>query len=152
MASIEEKLTEMLAPTVEALGYELLGIEYLRSGRHSTLRLFIDHANGISVDDCATVSHQVSGVLDVEDPISSEYHLEVSSPGMDRPLFSAAQFARFVGQDAQVQLRIPMQNRRKWKGEIQAVDGEMITLLVDGQAISFAFPNVAKANIVPRFD
>ena len=83
MAKLEEKLTEMLEPGVEALGFELVGIEFVRAGKHSILRVFIDHENGITVDDCADVSHQVSAILDVEDPISTEYNLEVSSPGMD---------------------------------------------------------------------
>ena len=77
MAKLEEKLTEMLEPGVEArLGFELVGIEFVRAGKHSILRVFIDHENGITVDDCADVSHQVSAILDVEDPISTEYNLE----------------------------------------------------------------------------
>ena len=87
MAKFEHKLTEMLRHAVEEVGKELLGIEYISAGNNSVLRLFIDHENGIDVDDCAEVSRQVGAILDVEDPISSEFNLDVSSPGLDRPLF-----------------------------------------------------------------
>jgi ribosome maturation factor RimP len=120
----------MISAPVEALGYELVGIEFLR-GRQSTLRIYIDSENGITVEDCADVSHQVSAVLDVEDPISVAYSLEVSSPGLDRPLFTAAQFTQFIGEEVSLVLRIAMQNRRKWQGIIKTVDGEMITVTVE---------------------
>ena len=98
LSKLEQRLSEMLNPAVEALGFELLGVEFVRAGKHSILRVYIDHENGINVDDCADVSHQVSAVLDVEDPINTEYNLEVSSPGMDRPLFKAAHYAQVVGE------------------------------------------------------
>ena len=97
MSTIDNRITEMLEPAVEAAGYELVGIEFIRAGKHSILRLFIDHENGIDVDACVEVSHQVSAVLDVEDPISTLYTLEVSSPGMDRPLFKAHHYAGRIG-------------------------------------------------------
>ena len=86
----EERLRRLLEPAVEGFGYELLGVQLLAQGHHSKLRVYIDSEEGITVDDCARVSHQVSGVLEVEDPIPGQYTLEVSSPGMDRPLFRAA--------------------------------------------------------------
>ena len=92
MAKFEQKLTDMLRPAVEETGKELLGVEFISAGNNSVLRLFIDHENGIDVDDCAEVSRQVGAILDVEDPISSEYNLEVSSPGVDKPLFDMAHF------------------------------------------------------------
>ena len=98
MASKEQQLIEMLKPVVEALGYEFWGLEYIAQGKNSVLRIFIDGENGINVDDCAAVSRQVSGVMDVEDPISSEYNLEVSSPGLDRPIFTLEQFESIVGE------------------------------------------------------
>ncbi len=152
MATLEQRLTELLdAPTV-ALGYELWGIEFIRAGKHSTLRVYIDHANGISVDDCAEVSHQVSALLDVEDPITTEYYLEVSSPGMDRPLLKPEHFARYIGQVATVTLRMAVNNRRKYKGTIKQVDGEMITLTIDGRDEILAFANIQQANLIPNFD
>jgi len=91
VASKEQQLSDMLETTVEALGFELWGVEYLSQGRHSVLRIYIESENGITVDDCAAVSEQVGSVLDVEDPVTGEYTLEVSSPGMDRLLFKLAQ-------------------------------------------------------------
>jgi ribosome maturation factor RimP len=150
LSTLEQKLTEMISAPVEALGYELVGIEFLR-GRQSTLRIYIDSENGITVEDCADVSHQVSAVLDVEDPISVAYSLEVSSPGLDRPLFTAAQFAQFIGEEVSLVLRIAMQNRRKWQGIIKTVDGEMITVTVEEKDEVFALSNIQKANLVPHF-
>jgi len=152
LASLEERLTEMLAPSVEDLGYELVGVEYVRAGKHSTLRVYIDQEEGILVDDCAAVSRQVSAIMDVEDPITNEYTLEVSSPGMERPLFNAAQYAAFLGEEVKIQLRMPIQNRRRWKGVISSVDGEIISVSVEGKEERFALSNIQKANIVPKFD
>ena len=152
MASLEERLTDMLAPSVEDLGYELVGVEYVRAGKHSTLRVYIDQEEGILVDDCAAVSRQVSAIMDVEDPITNEYTLEVSSPGLERPLFNAAQYAAFVGEEVKMQLRMPIQNRRRWKGVISSVDGEIISVAVEGKEERFALSNIQKANIVPKFD
>ena len=150
MSTLEQKLTEMISAPVEALGYELVGIEFIR-GRQSTLRIYIDSDKGITVDDCADVSHQVSAVLDVEDPISVAYSLEVSSPGLDRPLFAAKHYMQFIGEEVSVVLRIAMQNRRKWQGIIKTVDGEMITVTVEGKDEVFALSNIQKANLVPHF-
>ncbi|BDH44466.1 ribosome maturation factor RimP [Salmonella enterica subsp. enterica serovar Choleraesuis] len=150
MSTLEQKLTEMITAPVEALGYELVGIEFVR-GRTSTLRIYIDSEDGITVDDCADVSHQVSAVMDVEDPITVAYHLEVSSPGLERPLFTAAHYERFLGEEAVVVLRMAVQNRRKWQGIIKAVEGEMITVTVDGKDETFALSNIQKANLVPHF-
>ncbi len=151
LASLEQQLTQLLVEPVEALGFELLGVEFVRAGKHSVLRLYIDRPDGISVDDCAQVSYQVSAVLDVEDPITSEYHLEVSSPGMDRPLFKSSHFTRFIGKEVKLTVRIAISNRRNWKGRIKAVEGEMITLTVDGKDQIFAMSNIQKANLVPEF-
>lgn len=152
MATLEQRLTELLDAPIVALGYELWGIEFIRAGKHSTLRVYIDHANGISVDDCAEASHQVSALLDVEDPITTEYYLEVSSPGMDRPLLKPEHFARYIGQVATVILRMAVNNRRKYKGTIKQVDGEMITLTIDGRDEILAFANIQQANLIPNFD
>ena len=116
MSSKLEQLQAMLAPVIEALGYECWGIEYISQGRHSLLRVYIDHSNGILVEDCEKVSRQVSGILDVEDPIPGEYTLEVSSPGMDRPLFTLEQFNAFVGEQVKIRLRSPYEGRRNFQG------------------------------------
>ena len=98
-----------------------------------TVRLFIDKDGGVGVDDCADVSRQVSAILDVEDPIADKYNLEVSSPGLDRPLFTLEQFQRYVGEDIAVHLRIPVLDRRKWQGKLEKIENDMLTLIVDGQ-------------------
>jgi len=152
LASLEERITEMLAPSVEDLGYELVGIEYIRAGKHSTLRVYIDQEQGILVDDCAAVSRQVSAIMDVEDPITNEYTLEVSSPGMNRPLFKAEHYQTFAGDEVKIQLRMPIQNRRRWKGVIVSAEDGIICLNVDGREERFALSNIQKANIVPKFD
>jgi ribosome maturation factor RimP len=150
LSTLEQKLTELITDPVEALGYELVGIEFVR-GRTSTLRIYIDSEKGITVDDCADVSHQVSAVMDVEDPITVAYNLEVSSPGMERPLFTAEHYLRFIGEEVSLVLRIAVQNRRKWQGIIKSVEGEMITVTVQDKDEVFALSNIQKANIVPQF-
>lgn len=146
-----ETLTAMLAPAVEAVGFELWGLEFFQQGRRSVLRLYIDGAEGVGVDDCAVVSHQVSGVLDVEDPIAGEYTLEVSSPGWDRPLFTLAQFARYSGGVVSIRLASPLNGRRKYKGVIQQTTADSIELLVDGTSVSIPFVSIDKANLEPEF-
>ncbi|MBY5992698.1 ribosome maturation factor RimP [Ferrimonas balearica] len=151
MSTMEQRLTEMLTEPVEALGYQLWGIQFVRAGNHSTLRLFIEHENGITVDDCAAVSRQVGAVLDVEDPISTEYNLEVSSPGLDRPLFTAAHYERYIGNEAVLVLNMPMDGKRKWQGEIVAVEGDMVTLRHNDSDQVLALPNVQKAHLIHKF-
>jgi ribosome maturation factor RimP len=151
LANIEQQLTDIIQEPVNALGFELVGVEYIR-GRYPVLRVYIDSENGITVDNCADVSRQISSVLDVEDPIKDAYNLEVSSPGMDRPLFTIEHYQRFVGEEVAISLRIAVANRRKWKGRIKSIDNEMITLTVDDNDEVFAFSNIQKANIVPNFN
>jgi ribosome maturation factor RimP len=142
----------MLISPVEAIGFELVGVEFMRAGKHSTLRVYIDHPEGISVDHCAEVSRQVSAVLDVEDPISTEYNLEVSSPGMDRPLFKELHYQTCIDEVVSVKLRMPMDNRRNFKGKLLAVEDGMLTIEVDGQKFVLAFANIEKGNLVASFD
>ncbi|CBY80844.1 conserved hypothetical protein [Haemophilus influenzae F3031] len=141
----------MLQDAVEDLGCELWGIECQRMGRFMTVRLFIDKDGGVTVDDCADVSRQVSAILDVEDPIADKYNLEVSSPGLDRPLFTLPQFERYIGQDIAVHLRIPVMERRKWQGKLERIEKDMITLIVDDQEQILVFGNIQKANVVAKF-
>lgn len=150
MAKLEQ-LQEMLAPTISALGFELWGLEFLGQGRHSVLRIFIDREAGISVDDCAEVSHQVSAILDVEDPISGEYTLEVSSPGMDRPLFTLEQYAQFIGHGINVRLRAPFDGRRKFNGVLSAVEGDEVVVVVDENEYVLPIETIDKAHVVPKF-
>jgi len=153
-----DKATEiamLLAPTVQSLGLELLGVEYLPAPGGALLRLYIDvpadagEERTVGIEDCEATSREVSAQLDVADPISGHYTLEVSSPGVDRPLFTAAQFARFMGETAKVTLKLPQDGRRRLQGAITAVDGDAITFDVDGNAFVVAIDNIEKARLVP---
>lgn len=152
MSSKLEELQALLAPVVEALGYQCWGIEFLSQGRHSLLRVYIDHANGILVEDCEKVSRQLSGVLDVEDPVASEYTLEVSSPGMDRPLFTIEQFAAHTGEQVKIKLRTPFDGRRNFQGLLRGVEEQDVVVLVDDHEYLLPIDSIDKANIVPSFD
>ena len=146
------QLAELVRRTVEALGYEHWGLELLSRPRAGhLLRVYIDSADGIGLADCEKVSHQLSGVLDVEDPIRGEYVLEVSSPGMDRPLFEKEQFERFKGQLARVKLSVALEGRSNFKGTISGVEGDRIVMLVDGEPVRLPFSQIAAARLVPQF-
>ena len=144
-------LHELIEPGVTSLGFELWGIEYLAHGAHSVLRVYIDAEHGITVDDCAKVSHQISGVLDVEEPISGQYNLEVSSPGLDRPLFTLAQFVAFTGHKVEVRLRVPFEGRRKFKGLLNGVEGDEVLVIVDKEEYLLPIDSIDRANVVPQF-
>lgn len=151
MLQKEREVFELLKPTVQGLGYALWGVEYLAQGKHSILRLFIDHENGISLDDCEAVSLQVSAVLDVEDPISGQYNLEVSSPGMDRILFFPEQYQYYCNELLQVWLKVPMDGKRKLKGLLKQADANAIVLEEAGEEVTLSFDSVKKAQVIPQF-
>ncbi len=153
MSAKLQQLETILKPVVEGLGYELWGIEYRSRGHQSLLRVFIDDTDvGVGVDDCEKVSRQISGVLDVEDPIQSEYTLEVSSPGMDRPLFRSEQFSAFVGHKVQIRLRMAFEGRRKFQGLLKGVEGQDVIVEVDDHEYLLPFDSIERANIVPVFE
>ena len=151
MASKHDTLVKLLTPVVESLGCELWGLEYMSQGRHSTLRLYIESPDGIGLEECEKVSRQVSSVMDVEDPITGEYSLEVSSPGLDRPLYSLEQFQRYIGERLNVKLRSAFDGRRKFSGQLKGIENEEIILVVDGHEYLLPIELIEKANIVPRF-
>ncbi|MGV8959260.1 MAG: ribosome maturation factor RimP [Stenotrophomonas sp.] len=157
MSDKATEIANLLSPTAQALGLDLLGVEYLTAPGGATLRLYIDvpldeqPERIINVDDCERVSREVSAQLDVEDPITGNYTLEVSSPGVDRPLFTLEQFQRHLGESAKVVLKLPQDGRRRLQGEIAAIDGEQetVTFIVDGKPFITAFDNIDKARIIP---
>ena len=149
MATKDQQITDMLETTIEALGFELWGVEYLSQGRHSLGRIYIDAPNGITVDDCATVSEQVGGVFDVEGPITGEYTLEVSSPGMDRLLFKLEQYPGYVGEIVELRLRGAFEGRRKFKGVLQGIEGEDVVIQVDDHEYLLPHSAIEKARIQP---
>jgi ribosome maturation factor RimP len=147
-----QNLVGLIAPVVTAMGYELLGIEYMRRGRESLLRIYIDKAGGIVLADCEAVSRQVTGLLDVEDPIQGTYHLEVSSPGLDRPLFTLSQFAQFRGRVARVTLSSKLEGRRKLSGTITATGADFVVMDVDGREYQVPAALIEQARLVPSPD
>ena len=144
------EIAAMLAPTVQALGLELLGVEFAPTGNSALLRLYIDAPErGVGIEDCEAVSREVSAQLDVEDPIASQYTLEVSSPGIDRPLFTPAQFARFTGEQAKLTLRVPVDGRRRFQARILGADGDDVLLAHEAGDMRVAHANIEKAKLVP---
>ena len=158
MTDKANEISALLAPTVASLGLELLGAEYLPSPGGAVLRLYIDVPSAetgernVGIEECEAVSREVSAQLDVEDPISGNYTLEVSSPGVDRPLFALAQYARFAGETAKVGLKLPQDGRRRLQGRIERVDGQTIVFDLDGQPFPVAFDNIDKAKLVPDWE
>ncbi len=145
-------LTELVRGAVDALGYELVGVEYLaRPKAGHLLRIYIDTEQGVGLKDCEKVSHQVSGALEVEDPIKSDYALEVSSPGFDRPLFELAHFERYVGRQARVKLNAALNGRSNYRGLILEVGEDDVVLQVEGEAVHLPFAQMASARLVPEF-
>lgn len=143
-------LRDLLEPAVVALGCELVGIEYHPSGRHSLLRVYIDKPEGVTVDDCSAVSYQVSGLLDVEDPIPGQYTLEVSSPGLDRPLFLARDFERFAGQQVKVRMRFPIEGQRNFLGLLCGLQEQQVVIEEqDGKRVSLPLEQIEQARLVP---
>ena len=153
MAKIADKVISIINPSIEDLGYELLGIEYVPSGKHSILRLYIDSEDGIGVDDCEIVSRQVSAIMDVEDPITGQYNLEVSSPGIERPLFVVAHYMRFLGHDVRLRTFRPIEGRRNFTGAIGSVSekSNSLELVTELGPVTLDLDLIEKANLVAHF-
>ncbi len=145
------ELRKLLEPAVSALGFELVGVEFI-AGRRGLLRVYIDSEDGITVDDCQSVSHQVSGLLDVEDPIRGQYSLEVSSPGLDRPLFRAADFERFAGHEVRLRLVAPLEGRRKFRGVLAGLRDGRVVVQVEEQELVVGLEEIDEARLVPDYD
>lgn len=148
---LSERIESMLAPVVARLGCELIDVEFESKGKHSVLRLFIDSESGVTLDDCARVSDGVSGTLDVEDPIPGEYHLEVSSPGLDRPLKRPDHFRRFAGEHVRIVMRKGYVGRRRLKGALAGMDNEDVLVTVDGEDHRLPLADIESARLVPDF-
>ncbi|MCK7498729.1 MAG: ribosome maturation factor RimP [Comamonadaceae bacterium] len=146
-----QKLKRVLAAVVETMGYELVGVEFHTGRASPLLRVYIDGENGITLDDCQRVSHQLGGVLDVEDPISGRYTLEISSPGLDRPLFEARHFVRFAGSEVRLQLREPLEGRRKLIGRLLGMrDDDVVIVDSEGREWRVPLERIEKARLVPE--
>nr|WP_320166728.1 ribosome maturation factor RimP [uncultured Methylophaga sp.] len=146
--AITDQIEQLVESSIETLGYELVGIEYIQGGPDPILRIYIDAEQGIGIEDCERVSHQVSGILDVEEPIRSAYVLEVSSPGFDRPLFKARDFERFKGTEAKITMKLPVAGRRNFKGVLEGFSDGEILIEVDGEVYALPLAKLAKARLV----
>ncbi len=144
-----EDLTKLLEPAIERLGFELSDLEVKHGGRDGLIRLFIDKADGVGLEDCETVSRQVSALLDVEDPLPGHYVLEVSSPGLDRRLTKLEHFQRFMGEEVQVKLRLPIAGRKNFRGALRAADKENIDVEVDGESHRLPIATIQSARLIP---
>ena len=151
MVSKHGQLENLLAPVVKSFGCELWGLDFFSQGKRSLLRLYIEKPGGVSLEDCERVSRQVSSILDVEDPIAKGYTLEVSSPGMDRPLFNLEQYRAYIGSEISLRLRTPFEGRRKFTGVLHAIEDDEVVLQVGEDEYLLPFELIEKANVVPNF-
>ncbi|MDA0823046.1 MAG: ribosome maturation factor RimP [Proteobacteria bacterium] len=149
--AVLDALTALLEPTVSGLGYELLGVERQPTAGGTLIRLYIDSSEGIVVDDCATVSRQVGDVLEVEEAVSGAYTLEVSSPGLDRPLFTPAQYRVFIGSHVKVRLRTIVNGRRRLAGLLAAATDEYLTISIGEDDIDVPYNVVERARLDPQW-
>lgn len=151
MAAKESALQALIEPVVTALGLELWGLEYVSHAKQTLVRIYIDSDNGIDVDQCAAVSRQVASIFDVEDPIAGEYTLEVSSPGMARPLFTLQQYRDLAGEHVKLKLRSAFEGRRNFSGQLVGVEEDDVVIVVDDHEYLLPFELIDKANVVPQF-
>ena len=142
---MQEELEQLLSPVINDMGYELWGCEYLSQGKHSVLRIYIDKQDGIGIEDCQQVSKQVSALLDVEDPIPGNYSLEISSPGIPRPLFKSSQYQIYIGQVVHVKTYKPIQGKRKLEGILISASDSVLVLSINNEYQEILFSNIAKA-------
>ena len=147
MSARNKELGNLLEPAINALGCSLWGIEYVPQGKHSLVRVYLEKEGGINVEDCAQVSRQISSIFDVEDPISGEYTLEVSSPGLDRVLYSLDQYKEYLGWHVRIRLRENFENRRKFTGQLKAIVDEELVLIIGDEEYTIPFELVEKANL-----
>jgi len=149
MNPVAQQVTSLIEPVIAGLEYELVGVEYGNQGRGMLLRVYIDHVDGITVDDCAKISRRVSALMDVEDVISGHYDLEVSSPGLDRPLFTQAQYASFVTRHIKIVMAVPQMGRRRFSGELKGINDGVIEIEVDNEIYDLPLAQVASARLIP---
>jgi len=152
MAGMNDELEQLLRPAIEDLGLELVGIEFSSGAGGSLLRVYIDEPEqGVSIDDCERASREISALLDVNDPVAGRYTLEVSSPGLERPLFTMEHFRRFAGEQVKISVSLPVDGRRRFQGRIDDVEDDRITIDQDGTPVTIAHACVGKARLVPDY-
>jgi ribosome maturation factor RimP len=150
LATIEQRVAELVAPVLEEKGIELWGVKLINNPKRTTLQIFIDKKDGgVTIDDCTNVSLELNGIMDVEDLFNHPYFLEVSSPGLDRYLFTFDQVCAYTGREMNVEVSMPIANRRRFRGILEKVDGDLLFLKVDNDVYEIAWPNVSKAQLIP---
>ena len=147
MDTLEKKLTDMFSPVIESMGFELVAVEVSGDGGRAVMRVFIDSPDGITVDNCADISYQVSGILDVEDPLRGKYTLEVSSPGLDRPLVTLEHFNQFMGERMKIRCFEPVLGRKRFTGRLESIENETLIIAVDNEVYEIPLEIVEKANL-----
>jgi len=150
MASKKE-LEGLIAPVVESFGCELWGIDFTPFKQSALLRVFIDKASGVTLDDCSNISHQLSGMLDVEDPIQLPYRLEVSSPGVERPLLRLEHYLRYQSAEVKIRLKWPINGQRNFTGSIESADEDNVVLRVEGEKLELPFEAIGRGRLVIDF-
>jgi len=148
----DEELNALLAPLISDLGLELVGIEFSPGHGGSLLRVYVDAPERpVTIDDCERASREISALLDVNDPVAGRYTLEVSSPGLDRALFTPEQFARFIGEAVKINVNLPLDGRRRFHGKIKEIMDDRIVIEQDGTPVAIAHANIAKARLAPDY-
>ncbi len=144
-----QNLTQLFEPVICSMGYELVGIEFIDRGQQGILRVYIDREAGVDIEDCASISHQLSAILDVEEPIQQAYDLEISSPGVDRPLFKREDYERFSGRKVKIKLAVALDGRRNFKGKLQGVsESRNVSIVIDDEVFEIPLSDIAKANLI----
>ena len=141
-------LSNILRPVVEGMGYIYWGLQFHDHGRRSLLRVYIDHLDGVTLDDCSSVSDQLSGVLDVEDVFRYPYTLEVSSPGIERPLFNNEHYELYIGAKIKVKSYIPLNNRKNFSGQLEAANEDSITLKIEEELIDIPYSAIKQGHLL----
>ena len=150
MRGVRPELRELIEPGVKALGFDLVAVELVGGSQHPTLRIYIDSPRGITVDDCARVSRQLSAILEVENPLPGSYVLEVSSPGDDRPLVTPLDFERYIGETIKVRMHQPLAGRKNFTGRLTHAAADRVTVEVDSEQFDLIFDDMDRARLVPK--
>ncbi len=148
MQKASDKIWQCVEPVVIGLGYDFVGAEYGQGEGGNILRIYIDKKGGIVLDDCASVSHQLSAVLDVEEPIQSKYILEVSSPGIDRPLFKIQDYQNSVGKQVKLRTYEQIMGRRNFNGLLKSVENKTIYIVIDGEAFAIEIGIIERGHLL----
>lgn len=144
----QQKWRALLEPLLQGTVYELVGVECIRRGKHSVLRMYLDKPGGITIGEIATLTRKISVLLDVARPVAGPYLLEISSPGVERPLFDPLHFQRQIGENVSLRLKRLIDNRRYYRGLLLAADAEKIQIEMEGQAYVFNYADIDKAKLL----